>query len=339
MYKCDTCIFESKYHSNYLKHIKTCNNDIKLKFSCKYCNNQYRTNGTLNNHQQKCPSRDSYELKLETEYKSSISKLDTEIKLLNNTLENKESLIKDLKAEIAELKSQLYDDKKDFKEMAKNANLHVVTNNTMNMASESALKYITKNFPNAPVLERKDIPKLIEYDNSKEPEKDKLAEEWICAEKTGSLVPAIGKIIINIYKPDDPAFQPVWNSDVERLTFYRRALNDKKVGTWVTDKKGIDTSNQIIKPMLAHIEQQLVAYNEKHPTPEEIQKFGQIIMEHVESSHKIISRLKDGQLETAVLRFCAPHFSINKSKEVPKDDIPKIKLTKKAKTIIIKPKK
>lgn len=84
-------------------------------------------------------------------------------------------------------------------------------------------------------------------------------------------------------------------------------------------------------------------------------------MEHVETSHKIISRLKDGQLETMVLKYCAPHFSINKTKEVPKDepidipkiklakktktkevpkdDIPKIKLAKKAKIIIIKPKK
>jgi hypothetical protein len=105
----------------------------------------------------------------------------------------------------------------------------------------------------------------------------------------------------------------------------------KRVGTWVTDKKGIDTSNEIIKPMLEHIEQQLIAYNDKHPTPEEIQKFGQIIMEHVEVSHKIIAKLRDGQLETAVLRFCAPHFSINKTKEVIKivKDVPKkIKLEK-----------
>jgi hypothetical protein len=280
--------------------------------SCKYCLLPYKTQGPLTNHQSKCPRRDSYE-----------SRIETDNKLFATNIENKDNIIADLKAEIVELKKQINDDKKDFKEMAKNAHIQVTNNNNnMNVASESALRYITKNFPNAPVLERKDIPKLIEYDNAKEPEKDKLAEEWICAEKTGSLTPAIGKIIINIYKPDDPAFQPAWNSDVERLTFYRRALNDKKVGTWVTDKKGIDTSNEIIKPMLEHIEQQLVAYNEKHPTPEEIQRFGQIIMEHVETSHKIISRLRDGQLETAVLRFCAPHFSINKTKEVPK----KIKL-------------
>jgi hypothetical protein len=338
MYKCTTCLFESLYKSNYLRHIPTCNNSMQLLssddkkiaplLSCKYCSLPYKTQGPLNNHYRKCQKRDIYEMNLV----SSLQNKDNIIKekdiLIENIIKEKEFL----KAEIVELKKQINDDKKDFKEMAKNANIQV-TNNNMNVASESALRYITKNFPNAPVLERKDIPKLIEYDNSKEPEQDKLAEEWICAEKTGSLVPAIGKIIINIYKPDDPAFQPVWNSDVERLTFYRRALNDKKVGTWVTDKKGIDTSNEIIKPMLEHIEQQLVAYNEKHPTPEEIQRFGQIIMEHVETSHKIIARLKDGQLETSVLRFCAPHFSINKSKETPK----KIKLAK-PKVLLIKPK-
>jgi hypothetical protein len=243
-----------------------------------------------------------------------------------------------LKLELVELRHQIYDDKKDFKELAKNASIQVVTNNNMNVTSESALRYINKNFPNAPILERKDIPKLIEYDNAKEPEQDKLAEEWICAEKTGSLIPAIGKIIINLYKPDDPEFQPVWSSDVERLTFYRRALNDKKLGTWITDKKGIDTSNEIIKPMLEHIEQQLITYNDKHPTPEEIQRFGQIIMEHVEVSHKIIAKLKDGQIETAVLKYCAPHFSINKTKEVPKTIPKKIKLDK-PKVIIVKPKK
>jgi hypothetical protein len=301
--------------------------DLVSKCICKYCELSYASNYTLTRHQKTCKEKPNYELKLEIE----------------NKLIRQQN--KDLKAELTDLKSQLYDDKKDFKEMAKNASIQVVTNNTMNMASESALRYITKNFPDAPVLERKDIPKLIEYDNSKEPEKDKLAEEWICAEKTGSLVPAIGKIIINLYKPDDPAFQPVWNSDVERLTFYRRALNDKKIGTWVTDKKGLDTSNEIIKPMLKHIEQQLIAYNDKHPTPEEIQKFGQIIMEHVEVSHKIIAKLRDGQLETAVLRFCAPHFSINKTKEVIKvvvDEVSKkIKFTKPksiAKTLVTKEK-
>jgi hypothetical protein len=321
---------------------------------CKYCQSNYSTQYNLNKHQKICKEMPKYEDKLESEIRLLKITLETKEMLINRVLAENNDLRtevlelrsqiyddkKELKTEVLELRNQIYDDKKDFKELAKNASIQVVTNNTMNMASESALRYITKNFPNAPVLERKDIPKLIEYDNSKEPEKDKLAEEWICAEKTGSLVPAIGKIIINIYKPDDPAFQPVWNSDVERLTFYRRAINDKKSGTWVTDKKGLDTSNEIIKPMLAHIEQQLIAYNEKHPTPEEIQRFGQIIMEHVEVSHKIIARLKDGQIETAVLRFCAPHFSINKTKKV----VAKIKLdtndiTKdKPKKIVIKPK-
>jgi ribosomal protein S15P/S13E len=103
--------------------------------------------------------------KIELDSKLIIGKLEIENKLLHEQVSN-------LKTEIVELKSHLYDDNKDFKEMAKNASIQVVTNNTMNMASESALRYITKNFPNAPVLERKDIPKLIEYDNSKEPEKD-----------------------------------------------------------------------------------------------------------------------------------------------------------------------
>jgi hypothetical protein len=306
MFDCNNCEFATKYKSNYLRHIKIC--CIESLFSCKYCDTCYKTQTGINNHKDKCLKRDNYELKLEIELDSAYVKID------------------DLKLELSELKTQLYADRKDLNEIAKNASVQV-TNNSINVASESALKYITKHFPNAPVLERKDIPKLIEYDNSKEPEKDKLAEEWICAEKTGSLVPFIGKIIVNLYKPDDPAFQPVWNSDVERLTFYRRVLNDKKVSTWVTDKKGIDTCSEIIKPMLEHIEQQLIAYNNKHPTPEEIQKFGQLIMEHVEVSHKIITKIKDGQLETSVLKYCAPHFSINKTKDNIK--VKQIKFSKK----------
>ena len=80
--------------------------------------------------------------------------------------------------------------------------------------------------------------------------------------------------------------------------------------------------------MLKHIEQQLIAYNDKHPTPEEIQKFGQIIIEHVEVSHNIIAKLRDGQIQTAVLKYCAPHFSINKTKEAIKELPKKIKLDK-----------
>jgi hypothetical protein len=364
MYNCISYNLDTLHKNNLGYDITSSNEQSALK--CKYCFAPYKKHGPLTNHQNKCSYRDTYETSLESSNKILTTNIDSIIKEKDNIIKEKDNLlmgrdliILELKAEIAELKTHLYADRKDINEIAKNASIQV-TNNSISVASESALKYITKNFPNAPVLERKDIPKLLEYDNAKEPDQDKLAEEWICAEKTGSLVPSIGKIIINIYKPDDPAFQPVWNSDVERLTFYRRALNDKKVGTWVTDKKGIDTSNQIIKPMLAHIEQQLIAYNKKHPTPEEIQKLGQIIMEHVETSHKIISRLRDGQLETAVLRFCAPHFSINKTKELPSitkaltytsHEIPeeeiqskdvikpkKTKILSKNKTITVKPK-
>ena len=292
---------------------------------CKYCDLEYKTKYNLARHQKTCKNMATYEGKLEAK----IVNLEELVLEKDNTILNRDNTILELRNEINELKQQLLQNNKEFTEIAKSAHVQV-TNNSFTIPTESALKYITKHFPNAPVLERKDVPKLLEYDNSVEPDRDRLAEEWICAEKNNSLVPFVGKIIVNLYKPDDPTLQPVWNSDVERLTFYRRALNDKKIATWVSDKKGIDTCSEIIKPMVQHIEQQLVEYTTKHPTPEELIKYGYLIAEHVDLGHKIIQKIRDGQLETAVLKYCAPHFFINKSiqQQIQLDEKPKTPLPK-----------
>jgi hypothetical protein len=118
------------------------------------------------------------------------------------------------------------------------------------------------------------------------------------------------------------------DSDIERLTFYRRALNDKKVGVWVTDKKGLDISSEIIKPILDHIFDLIVAYNKKNQI---IKDFSE---EYIELSYNLMERLNDNQTTTNILKYCAPYFAINKIKDLSVPTIPT-----KRKTITIKPKK
>ena len=312
MYTCDKCDFSSEYKSNYSRHVRMCG--VTAMFKCKYCEVNYKTHAGMINHHLKCTLRDSYELKLELANKTLQEKMELADKASQEKLAASKEQINSLKLEIIELKNQLSSDRKDLNEIAKHSSVQV-TNNSINVASETALQYITRQYPNAPVLERKDIPKLIEYDNTKGPEKRKLAEEWIYAEKHSSLVPFIGKIIVNLYKPEDPTLQPVWNSDVERLTFYRRVLNDKNIATWVSDKQGIDICKEIIKPMLQHIEQQLVAYTTSAPTAEDLERYGSALADYVILAHKIIDKIRDGQLEKMVLKYCAPYFAINKSSD------------------------
>jgi hypothetical protein len=81
----------------------------------------------------------------------------------------------------------------------------------MQTGSSGKLEYIGIFFcKNASILEKKNIPKLIEYDNSEGMEKDKLAEEWLCAEKMSSFMATISKIIIVVYKTNDPSLQSMW---------------------------------------------------------------------------------------------------------------------------------
>jgi hypothetical protein len=311
IYKCDTCPFKSEYQSNYLRHTKICNKDVPAKFSCKYCSAPYKTAGTLNNHRRKCNQRDKYEHDLEIENKTTINKLVSEHKItinkivlehntvINNLKLEYNILLQnniELKTEIVDLKNQLHDDKKDFKEIAKNASIKIITNTNTNI-SESAFKYITSKFSDAPVLEKKEVQKLQKYNNSNEAIQNKLVEEWLCLEKSGSLMQSIGNIIIDLYKTDDPTLQSFWASDIERLTFYRRALNDRKVAVWITDKKGIDILALIIKPILDQILDQIIAYNDKYLEMEGVNE------EYIDLSYKVIEKLNETEFSISILKY------------------------------------
>ena len=67
----------------------------------------------------------------------------------------------------------------------------------------------------------------------------------------------IGDIIIKNYKKVNSAKQSVWNSDTDRLTYVIRTLLKNNKFQWQLDKKGIDTANHMINPILQYIKTKL----------------------------------------------------------------------------------
>jgi hypothetical protein len=96
---------------NIINNIK--NNDSDC--LCKYCKSFYKSKYTLAKHLKICKEIPKYEERLETE-----------IRLLHNTLENKNFIINkqtndisNLREKILKLENHIYNDKNDFKELAK----------------------------------------------------------------------------------------------------------------------------------------------------------------------------------------------------------------------------
>lgn len=137
----------------------------------------------------------------------------------------------------------------------------------------SSLNHIVKNYENAPPIEKITLEEVRKLKNTGDDDEDvyniKLIDAVFFAYNHGNIGKYIGDIIIALYKKEDPNEQSIWNTDSSRLTYLIKKLSDNDTSRWVVDKKGVETVDYVITPIIEKIREMSVVYRDSHcPDPE-----------------------------------------------------------------------
>jgi len=324
-YICEICDYSTDIHCNYQKHmiskkhiekttkianlpsknpLMTTNLPSEIVHECMYCDKKYKNNTHLSRHKKTCTEKQN----LIDKYLQKEKEKDAVIKELQDKLLCKEDIIK---SKDANLKSKdetiliLTHETKNLKTMLNCAG-------TLVEKSTSNLSYLNKHYPNAPALEYitdiVDIPDL--HEDLKE---DQVVDNIIYEYKNHTLTSFIGDMIVKNYKKTDPTQQSLWNSDNDRLTYMIRSLLANESIQWEVDKKGINTTKYIIKPIIDYIKKQLENYiitcevSRKDKTRK---LMGSVYK--MADCRIIIANINDGTLADNILKYISPHLYIVK---------------------------
>lgn len=329
MFVCCFCEKEYSTSSNLSKHKKVCSVRIEIESS-------HQTE--IDNLKKEFESE---KMIIDGNHKSEIIKLRTEInnlkkdhkhlqQLYDHDTRNLQNTINNLKEEIGRLQETL--------------------NNAGNIikTSVSTTNYIIKNFRDAPALaapedysrltydrpkgghedeyelsdteeEDPDDPgdKFIDKDSDDEikldkgREKEKFVEKLLYKHRENILVDYLSRIIVRHYKKKDPSQQSIFNSDTTRLTYIVRELFSNKKIDWRVDKKGIKTTNYVIKPLLKHIDELIREYiDQKTTIDRKTVTTEQLInnFDNLKSGNEILHSIEKNELSENVLKKISPHF-------------------------------
>ena len=295
VYKCDPCNYETDFHSNYARHIKSskhtkCIEDADAedneegKYICTDCSKEYVYKSGLSRHKMTCTKR-------------KITKLETEINDLK---------LKMLSNEIDSLKTQLEtskQDKNDFKKLAESAT-------KTNENSVSALKYVIDNYANAPPIQVFQNFNILLEGN----EDYTVPEILLHYYKKGRLIKYIGDRLIKKYRKENPAEQSVWNSDISRFSYLmKEAINNSNKNTngWGRDKKGVKVTKYIIAPLLEYSKEQAKQYAEE--LAEELNDGcdnpGDTTTD-ITRLHEIVDDIDNEKLHTEIMKYMAPKLQL-----------------------------
>jgi hypothetical protein len=183
---------------------------------------------------------------------------------------------------------------------------NIVTTAVNSMTNQN---YIINTYKTAPVLEA-----LEDYSTIEE-SKDKIIESVLHYYKQNALHKYLGDFIIKAYKKEDPAKQPVWNSDTARLTYMIRELAKKN--RWVVDKKGIKMKEKIINPLITYLKVLIKPYLDEWTDQMKDMNLSNkqmsILLKKIEIGN--IS-LESKTLADDIARYIAPHLYIKRDEQV-----------------------
>ena len=267
-------------------------NDI---FMCVYCNTIFNKKQNLSRHRKTCLEK----RELNNSIKKLQDKLSYEIALREEITKNKDEVTKNKDETILILNHE-------------NKNLKFLLNSAGALVEKSMsnLNYINKHYTNAPALKLiKDATSLHEG-----LEEDCVVDNIIREFRSNKLTVFIGGIIVGTYKKEDPKLQAIWNSDADRLTYMIRTILINDSLQWEVDKKGINTTKNIIKPILDYINEQLENYIRECKLHKRSEKSEKILIMHDKllDAHNIINLISNGTLVDSILKYIAPYLYIVK---------------------------
>lgn len=275
------------------KNIKYKDNIIAYEHICMYCGCKFNHRSNLSRHMKSCLVRTN----MDKVHDDKLKLYDNKVKILKDKDQMNSEKIKILTDEIDNLKSVIN------------------SAGIIAKSSVSALSYLIKNHNSAPVLKKitsEECKKLKGNDNSNE----KFVNELIDYHYDNTLADHIGDFIVRTYKMNDKDEQSIWNSDTSRLTYIIRESFNKQSAEWLIDKRGTNTKEYIIDPIMdylkdcvnKHFECLNVMRRDNNITPEETDK----IIKRMNYMIEILCQINNRTLHKNVLKYIAPEFYLHK---------------------------
>lgn len=311
-YACDICNFGTNSLFNYNRHIKTMkhiqktsnhrNTGIIKKIKteshmCQYCQKNFSKSCNLARHNRMCSNK---AITLGS-YEDNISKIKEECK---DKIMMKNIIISKKDDQIALLKDQIH----SYKSVIDSAG-------NIAKSSVSAITYLIQHHNNAPPLKQitNDECKKIKYNACSN---NTFVDELVDYYYDKTLVAHIGDFIVNTYKKDDVNKQSIWNSDTTRLTYIIRRSIDENKTDWTMDKKGNNTCEYIIEPVIEYVKE---CINESYDQLSRENVSDDVHVDQMESNLKkmmymvqILRLIKKNVLRDEILKYIAPKFYLHK---------------------------
>jgi hypothetical protein len=298
-FSCDPCSYSTNDNFNYKRHLETKTHQKKLNqlktitvenTICVYCNRKFGSSSGLAKHDRSCVKKTGAAQQIETLIKT-IDYKDDMIEHKDDMIDQKDDMIAQLKAE--------------------NAHLRDVVNTAGKIVktSVSSMAYALKHYNNAPALET--IKNCEELSNNQDNER--FVRVLVYEYKNKHLEEYIGNFIIKSCKKDDPSEQSIWNSDTSRFTYLiRNIITDNKID-WKIDKKGIQTNQFLIVPVVDYVEKEIRQYVGSMRLQYETVAQLKDGIEMVNHTSAILKMIELESLNKDILRYIAPYFYLNKN--------------------------
>ena len=180
----------------------------------------------------------------------------------------------------------------------------------------SPITYLITNYKDAPVLTSfNDMPRLKTSSLIKFKDEEPYATKLAYYKKHGLLVKHISECIISVYKMEDKSKQAVWNTDTSRLTYIIRKLVPDNTINWSVDKKGNQTCELLIDPILTYINEELTTYmtNIYDDMADMNQQQIEDTAETLLHCANIKKEIDDKILSNNILKEISPAFFLNKT--------------------------
>lgn len=312
MYLCDACDYNTKYKSNYNRHLLSANHEKNL-FVCEKCSKKYTSKSSFYKHTNSCNVLSNFcGVKEDAEKHNDRSEelieiLKEQLKVKDEQLKAKEDLIKNI---LDKGTKQTTEDRRLLK---------AVINSTGSIVQKSmgSLSFAVDNYYNAPRIEYIDSHTQIIKKNAKYNDKIKFVDDTIHKFNHKLISNFLGDIILANYQKENPNEQSIWSTDVSRLAYIVNDVvgkDDEHV--WIVDKKGAKAIKYIIKPITIYLKEAIKEYMEyknKMVIGETDINKANDIMKNMSDAMKIMNMIDDGSLEESILRYLASPLKIIKN--------------------------
>jgi len=178
--------------------------------------------------------------------------------------------------------------------------------------SNGLLKYLMKNYPDAPPLQRINDMSFIKDDTK---DRERMPELLIEYYNTDRFVPYLVENIIKLYKKDDPKDQSLWTSDASRDNFIiKNKINDNE-SKWMRDIKGSMVGENTIKPCLNLILDELNWYFDKIISGMQYTDRINATFISLSTMSKIRQSITDKKIEDEIRKKLSPEFCLRNTIE------------------------